>query len=821
MPSRVDEQNPLSYPTSADWHQLFMRLLPWLACLALAGALLFFVAYHWVGMGRWARLGLLQAVLLLAVGMALWQARRPRGRQLALCMAVCVVGALLALIGQVYQTGADPWQLFAGWAVLALPWVVMARLSGLWLLWWGLVNMAVWLYASVWGLWGALGWPQVAGLWGLAVVNSVALAGWEWGVQRRGWPAGWALRVLALGSGVPVTLLMMHWLSGALTHAYLPVAVYGTWLALLYGVYRYLRLELFMLAGGCLSVMVLVLWLMARYWLSSDGYAIGLLMMAIAVTAMGMSSVAWLKRMAGEGPLPWLLRGVQAVAGWLAALCLLGFVATLLVAVIDSGPLTLMMGLGCLGLGFIVLRKMRSHDVMTHLALVFSLTGQFLVAWALLASSWGAGSEGGWNSGWNGVWNGIWKSVWLLWMLQVGLAVVMPSALHRFVATLLACIALYMALALHGMGAAASGLILLAVVSVWHGYSCGRGHPEAMHAWGLGLLMGLLAVQGVLYALAPSGLDSLLGTAPRWPGLVRGVTTLLAGGALLWVVHRALTACAVPPASRRLAYAAVLVTAGVAFYVPGLSAGLALLLLGYALGQRLVLGAGVVLWLMALGHYYYWLDLSLLAKSGLLLLLGIAALRARGLLARRAHEADSRLQERRARASRFRWALVLSTLLVLAAVNVAIWQKERHLAEGEIVYLALAPVDPRSLMQGDYMALDFALAQRLRQALYEDHSQALPDALNGEVVVRLDDAQVARFQRLDDGSPLASDERRLAFRLRHGQVRFATDAFFFQEGHAERYEAARYGQFRVNAQGALLLTGLYDEALQRLGELAP
>ena len=155
MPSRVDEQNPLSYPTSADWHQLFMRLLPWLGCLALAGALLFFVAYHWAGMGRWARLGLLQAVLLLAVGMALWQSRRPRGRQLALCMAVCVVGVLLALIG------------------------------------------------------------------------------WEWGVQRRGWPAGWALRVLALGSGVPVTLLMMHWLSGALTHAFLPVAVYGAWLVLL------------------------------------------------------------------------------------------------------------------------------------------------------------------------------------------------------------------------------------------------------------------------------------------------------------------------------------------------------------------------------------------------------------------------------------------------------------------------------------------------------------------------------------------------------------------------------------------------------------
>lgn len=168
---------------------------------------------------------------------------------------------------------------------------------------------------------------------------------------------------------------------------------------------------------------------------------------------------------------------------------------------------------------------------------------------------------------------------------------------------------------------------------------------------------------------------------------------------------------------------------------------------------------------------------------------------------------------------RNRWIVIVATAVVLAVVNWAIWQKEHHLAEGEIVYLPLTPVDPRSLMQGDYMALRFALANRIRMQLQEGAKEQTPSAADGSVVVRLDEASIAHFERLDDGTSLADDERRLRYRLRHGEVRFATDAFFFQEGHAERFESAEYGQFRVNEDGEMLLESLYDEALNRLGEM--
>ncbi|MCL1483253.1 MAG: GDYXXLXY domain-containing protein [Marinobacter sp.] len=59
---------------------------------------------------------------------------------------------------------------------------------------------------------------------------------------------------------------------------------------------------------------------------------------------------------------------------------------------------------------------------------------------------------------------------------------------------------------------------------------------------------------------------------------------------------------------------------------------------------------------------------------------------------------------------------LLALLVALAMVNLSVFQKEQQLAHGKVVYLDLAPVDPRSLMQGDYMTLSFAIGQEIRRA---------------------------------------------------------------------------------------------------------
>ena len=156
-----------------------------------------------------------------------------------------------------------------------------------------------------------------------------------------------------------------------------------------------------------------------------------------------------------------------------------------------------------------------------------------------------------------------------------------------------------------------------------------------------------------------------------------------------------------------------------------------------------------------------------------------------------------------------RKAIVLLTgIAVLALVNFSIARKEQLLANGRVVLLELAPVDPRSLMQGDYLALRFRLQDDLGRA----HNPG-----DGYLVVAPDSRGVAAFCRLDRGEPLASGELRIHYRWRNNRPRLGSNAFFFQEGQAGLYQGARFGEARIDDSGEMLLTGLRDADLRKLG----
>lgn len=152
--------------------------------------------------------------------------------------------------------------------------------------------------------------------------------------------------------------------------------------------------------------------------------------------------------------------------------------------------------------------------------------------------------------------------------------------------------------------------------------------------------------------------------------------------------------------------------------------------------------------------------------------------------------------------------LILAGLaLVLVVANAIIVDKERVRGSSRLVLLELRPVDPRALMQGDYMQLDFA------EAVSRPPAGSAPPVMGGIAIMRVDEAGVATLARIDDGAPLAADELRLRFAgLRaDGRIDFGIDAFFFEEGTGELYADARYGMFRVDAKGDRVLVGLADE----------
>jgi len=159
-------------------------------------------------------------------------------------------------------------------------------------------------------------------------------------------------------------------------------------------------------------------------------------------------------------------------------------------------------------------------------------------------------------------------------------------------------------------------------------------------------------------------------------------------------------------------------------------------------------------------------------------------------------------------------------LVILLLLNFVIYEKEKHLSDGKSIFLKLAPVDPRSLMQGDYMALRFEIAQKIYTTLpkreYERFWRRGIEGSDGFVVVNLDENNVATYHAIYEDQTLEPQQTLLQYRIRANKVTFASNAFFFQEGTAKTYEKAKYGEFKVNDEYALLLVDMYDANLSKI-----
>ncbi len=157
--------------------------------------------------------------------------------------------------------------------------------------------------------------------------------------------------------------------------------------------------------------------------------------------------------------------------------------------------------------------------------------------------------------------------------------------------------------------------------------------------------------------------------------------------------------------------------------------------------------------------------------------------------------------------------IMVGLLVILATMGMMVVEKESTLRDGAQVFLELAPADPRSLMQGDYMALEYAVNNGLIAAREETSTQTM----QGVAILTLDERRVGRFTRLDDGSALGESDVRIAYKLRNFRTQVGSPSFFFQEGTAGLFENARFGEYRLTEDGTSVLIGLRDAELNVLG----
>ncbi len=267
--------------------------------LTLAG-IIFFFAYNWADMTHFTKFGVLQAgVFSLALFASLRGLEQLSG-QSALLAAAVLLGALLAVYGQVYQTGADVFSLFLTWAILITPWVLLGAFAPLWLLLLVLLNLSLILY-----------WEQIINppssdphtdlFLLLFLLNGVALFAWE-SAYRQGvaWLQSHWLGILLFTT--TLTFLMIptlitiidfaHWQ----THPLFAVAVvlYVAMTAFNLWYYRsQQRHDLLLLAISLFGVLIVVTTLVARL-LPLGREEISWLVLALVVIGQVYLATKWL-----------------------------------------------------------------------------------------------------------------------------------------------------------------------------------------------------------------------------------------------------------------------------------------------------------------------------------------------------------------------------------------------------------------------------------------------------------------------------------------------------------------------------------------------
>ncbi len=288
-------------PSRAEWRSFLSTALMALGTMLVLSGVIYFFAYNWADLHHFDKLGLIAAAMV-GTAVAAWRLGEGLAGQFALLASAVLVGALLAVYGQAYQTGADPYELFLGWAVLILPWVALARFAPLWqfllllldtgiILFWTQVlddtdHNNAWLAVAL-GLLNGFAW---------ATYEHFANAGVSW-LQGRWVPRGMAVMTVAPLLAAAVAFIVAPSESDVGLGAGVALLLVLASLAAEYALHRHLRGELFLLTLGVLSAMTLATTTVGRLLIvDTDIDELSLFIMPFVIIGQVALAVWWLRK---------------------------------------------------------------------------------------------------------------------------------------------------------------------------------------------------------------------------------------------------------------------------------------------------------------------------------------------------------------------------------------------------------------------------------------------------------------------------------------------------------------------------------------------
>jgi uncharacterized membrane-anchored protein len=496
---------------------------------------------------------------------------------------------------------------------------------------------------------------------------------------------------------------------------------------------------------------------------------------------------------------PWYLRLLQGVAGWFAGFLMLGFFALMFSNLFnkDSHTLLMVVGVLCSVAAYLVFKSKR-NDFLNQMAMALSLAGQIMFAFAVFESIFRISSSG----------------LFILAAYQMILVFFLPNYMHRLLTSGFALIAFVTGLHELGLAGIGGAVSAVALSLIWLKDKKWSQYQPLWEPVGYGLSIALvysqvfILSQRYLFRYKEIDTSSWLVTHAAF------ISSLLVAVVFINLVWVTLKEFKVPLKSKEavlaLLFCCIVVT--MSFYIIGMSTGLLLILLGFIRNRKVLIAIGIFSALGFISWYYYNLHMTLLLKSLILIGIGIAMLVAYALF----NYFYSSNKNNKSASFRFsfptisQWVVVATVVLVLGAVTLNISKKEDLIAHGDKLLFRLGPVDPRSIMQGDYMRLRFDLATQITAKLQQINTQNTIPQYAGFAVVEKDDKGIVNFVDLYHNQDLSQNQFMIPYKNRNHQIHFTTNAFYFQEGMRKHYQQARFGEFRYK-NGEMLLVNMVDK----------
>lgn|GEM_PF-925041 len=889
----------------------------------LAGIICFF-AYNWEDMSAFAKFGTIAACMIASAAFPVVRGIHSASGRLGLLACGILGGALMAVYGQVYQTGANAWELFRSWALFLIPLALLGRQAGLW--------FALWLISSLWGIFyigqraEALNTSDFHAT--LILYQCFAQTGffiaWETAAHFFSGPrfpflhVRWLPRVAGFSLLSFLTfVLALHIIGIGNNQEFGYPFIYAClYLALIGGgafYYRVRRTDLFMLACGLFSLIVLFLTFVARHLWRVNTTSLFFIMVVILLAGSAVSGKLLIARyrkwkdslrqqpketgrlpetgeipsgetgavslslpasysmpflrlaLQGElqekpeteenpdaddtpaGHMPWQARLLMGFCAWIAMPCMIALIFVIFSSAFGTlGYSVLFLMLLGTGIALSYLRGVFFEQAALCLCLTGAVTASILIASEMEN-----------------------RELYLLPGIIIFAASAFPvrNNAYRFLAATLAVTLMFFQLDRFFYPAASEGYMYFSTTEqdLWPVFNlklllfallysgCGVALAQL---WRKRIHNGKLMLQQQPFMAALFATPLLLGVFPvlfhsshilRALPTITGTSIRIAGiGAacgLGWLIFHLAKDLKMRNEMRIVMTLLFIPAAVISWYMPWFGVGLFMLAMSRQAKSIVLLGTATLFLAGCTVLEYYNLSTTLLVKSfsmggiGLVLLLmalglhqymtkrlnkgqfppGFIPASHRKTRPEQAISAEKTAPEKEAgRLPRFTLAGCLLVFFLFFSYSVQ--QKEWLLANGERVILALRPVDPRSLMQGDYMVLALDVENAIYQHLYKQESPENEPAkyIKGTAIVSPDENGVFRFVRLDDGTPLQDSQARLVYRGKKSGVRVGSGSFFFQEGYGKIFEKARFVELRAGKDGETLMTHLLDENRQRI-----